>query len=161
MALQTSQLDDSPSLIISNILEAIGLGTTAVLSNAGGTTGISSDWPIYVANLPDAPDNILVLHDTANVIAGVDQINNAMSVRYGFQCMVRSSDYDVGWQKASRVSKSITENVKNTSVVIGSNTYSIAIITVSSGPMFIGNSTEDSKSYLFNVNGLLSVRQEV
>jgi hypothetical protein len=162
---ETSLTPDAPSLMIDSLLSTYSHGVTATANNSGGTTGTSADWPIYTANKPDFPDNILTIFDTAGVKLGRYMKGGKTVGNPGFQIQIRSTSYPIGWQKANKIFTSLSEDVALDSVTIGSNTYTVnSIILTNPQPLSLGKEIEGkpgtSKRYLFSVNGLISYRPD-
>jgi len=151
----TGKIVDPVSMIIRDILISNSIGVAA--ATTGGTSGSSSDWPIFIINTPDTPDNILTIFDTAGTKHGRLMFGGKTLMNPGIQVQVRSNSYLFGWQKSNAVLASLSEEVLNETVVIGGNTYKVAAISITSGPLPLGKQPPESKRYLFTVNGTVSL----
>ena len=155
----TGTIIDTTAEIVGDLLIANSIGVIPTVGIAGGTDGTSSDWPIYSVNTPDDPDNIIVVRDTIGVKQGRLMPSGINLVRPGFQALIRSLNYKHGNTKANAIAISLAEDVANATVTIGAVTYTVHAVSITSGPISLGKSLEDSKRYLFAVNGTVSIHQ--
>jgi hypothetical protein len=153
----TGRIRDPISKILGEVLKDNSIGVTPTTGISGGTGGNLGDWPIYIANAPNAPDNILTVFDTEGVKQGRIMLGGMTVKHPGFQVQIRCNDYLIGWDKANAVMVSLSEKVENKTVVIIGNTYIIYAISITSGPISLGKNVTESKRYIFTVNGTVSL----
>lgn len=132
--------------IIRRMLVTLGQGT---LPSANGS------WPIYAHNLPDTPDNAVVVYDTAGLLDGRSGADSVMEEHYGIEIMVRSSGV-TGYTKADAIAVAM-DTVQNVSVTVDTTSYVVHAITRKSGVLKAGTETPTSKRYLFTVNAVVAL----
>ena len=152
------------SKVVRQILIDGSLGQSG--GSVSGTTGSSSDWPIFASNTPDLPDNVVVVKDTSGIQQGRITVDGSEVYRPGIQILVRCNDYDIGWEKIQRIAIYLDESVLRTTVTVGSTSHFVDAWSRASGPISIGKESEGrrletsagtSKRYLFTLNGTLSL----
>lgn len=160
----TGLLTNPTSKVVRQLLIDGSLGQSG--GETSGTSGSSSDWPIFAPNTPDSPDNMVVIKDTLGIQQG--RLHNDGSEVYqpGIQILVRSNDYDIGWEKIQRIAIYLDESVLRSSAAVGSADYFVDAWSRASGPIPLGKESEGrrletsagtSKRYLFTLNGTLSL----
>ncbi len=160
----TGLLTDPTSKVVRQLLIDGSLGQSG--GSVSGTSGSSDDWPIFAPNTPDLPDNVVVIKDTSGIQQG--RLNNDGSEVYrpGVQILVRSNDYDTGWEKIQRIAIYLDETVLRSSAAVGSASYFVDTWSRASGPFSLGKESEGrrletsagtSKRYLFTLNGTLAL----
>jgi len=142
---------DSVSKIVQDLLVVRTLGT---IPNVAGT------WPVYRANQPDVPDDMIAVFESQGVRQGRHMIGGAYKERAAFQVMVRSNNYDTGDKKAADIAIDLIESlpviyILTTAVTL--NQYRIDSISKASGPIPLGKETTVSKRYLFSINFTMSI----
>lgn len=142
-------LTHSPGYVVRKALVDLALGT---LPSA------SSTWPIHTGNLPDKPDNSVLITETAGRIDGRDHTSGETQEHQGIQIMVRSDRFSSAWTKAANIAKTIDEDIARTTVVISASTYELLAITRTSGPINLGKE-EGSKRQIFTINAIVSLRE--
>lgn len=142
------QLVDSPADIVAQVLIQLSLGTDPSLNLA---------WPVYSTNQPSVPDDCLTVCDTAEVKDGRTMKDGESLVHFGFQVMVRSSDYS-GWAKAQAVRTALDSGVKDSHVTVGSSTYNVSCVA-KTNLMSLGKDAPNSKRSLFTVNGTTAIQR--
>lgn len=132
--------------IIRHLLIDLGQGT---IPSANGS------WPIYAHNLPDTPDNAIVIYDTAGILDGRSGADSIMEEHYGIEVMVRSSAV-TGYTKADAIAIAL-DTVSNATVTIATTSYTVHAITRKSGVLKAGTETPTSKRYLFTTNAVVAL----
>lgn len=160
----TGLLTNPTSKVVRQLLIDGSLGQSG--GSVSGTSGSSSDWPIFAPNTPDLPDNVVVIKDTSGIQQGRLNIDGSEVYRPGIQILVRSNDYDTGWEKIQRIATYLDESVLRSSATVGSTSYFVDAWSRASGPISLGKESEGrrletsagtSKRYLFTLNGTLSL----
>lgn len=143
-------LTHPPADITRYLLISLGEG---VLPSAGGS------WPVYAAQTPNSPDNMVVVLGTSNTHQGRTHYDGEVQERHGVQILVRCITYPVGSTKANAIGIALDQDVYDTAIVIGSSTYNVHAFSRTSGPIDLGKETPDSKRDLFSINATVSLRQ--
>jgi len=115
-------------------------------------------WPIHVGNLPNKPDNAILVSDTAGRFGGRVHTSGEMQEHQGVQIKVRSADYQTGGLRARTIAKNLDEDIAQTSVTISGSVYLIEAVTRTSGPLSLGTE-EGTERSLFTINAVVSLRQ--
>jgi hypothetical protein len=129
-------------------------------ADLGESTG--SSWPIYVSFLPgDAPDDSIVVYDTAGVLDGRSMRTGDKFTHPGVQALIRSAKYGNGFHKARRIAGAM-DRVKRARVVISSGafagTYTVDNISRTGDVLPVGVEEEgDRRRHRFTVNAILTV----
>ncbi len=142
---------DPPSTILKQYLIDSGVGLDP-------TASPSSDWGIYVSQLPDADgisDNTMAILDTSGIKIAKWMKNGQTYFNYGFQIIVRSNGYVEGFTQMKLVEDKL-DSVKYTSQVYNSITYTMRNVNRTSS-FVLGQEEDKRRRQLFSVNGLLSV----
>ena len=147
----TANLDHSPADIIAQLLVDLSLG-----SNPEGTAG--DTWPVFYADMPDSPDDLISVYEQDGIIEGFSQIDGEPMEHLGIQVLVRASRPKAGSDKARDVSYNLDQVVLRNTVTLDSNTYEVHNFTKTSGPTMIGKEEGNSR-VLFSLNGLIALRQ--
>lgn len=136
------------------LLSDLSLGT---LPSAAG------DWPIHVFTKQDAPDQCIVIYETAGIIQDRDGWGQKWE-RYGIQIVCRDLNPTVGRAKASSISNTMDTQVVFKTVTIAATTnqpqaatYRVHSFSRTSPVMDIGDEKPFSKRRQFTLNGTLAV----
>lgn len=119
----------------------------------------TSNWRVFIANTPDAPDEIITINETTGTQSGRDMNSGAYFDRKGLQLLIRSNTYPVGEIKARDIAKDLTETITLPQIFQADSQeyYRLNNFSKSSGPIPIGREVEASKRYLFTINFLVSL----
>ena len=110
--------------------------------------------------------NVVVVKDTFGIQQGRLHNDGSEVYRPGIQILVRSNDYDIGWEKSQKIAVYLDESVLRSTAVLGSTSYFVDAWSRASGPIALGKESEGrrletsagtSKRYLFTLNGTLSL----
>lgn len=142
----SGSLSHSPAQVIHQLLYDLELGTSG------------SPWRLYYATMPDKPDNAIRVMGTVGQHQGREMIGGKVYERYGFQIMVRSTDYGEGYAKANAIAVDLDQNVNRTSVAVESSNYLIQSISRDSSVVPVGKD-ETSRRHLFSINGTSSMKE--
>jgi len=142
-------LDHSQADVVRWLLIAQSIGTDPSLSTA---------WPIYVANEPDTPDNLITVYDTAGIFEGRIQRTGEKVERRGIMIQVRGTSHPVTWAKMNALKLALDESVNKTLVDIGINQYIVYSISRQSGPISLGREPSTNR-FLFSINSVVTLRQ--
>lgn len=138
----------SPAEIIQQALVA---GGVAVQPPGNGPTG---PWPAWVSVMPDAPDNVLVVYDTAGRDVGRTAPDQKRSEYHGVSVHVRSLAHGVGWQKARSVCD-FFDTLYSLPVIFPDVTYVVQNVARTTGALSLGFDAPQSRRRLFTVNALV------
>lgn len=147
----SGSLDHSPAEIIANLLIDESLGT--IPSDKGS-------WPIFIAIVPDNPDRIITVTDTAPIKQGRFQNDGETQFHHGVQIAVRSASHTAGWTKADALTEALDKTIQYTGVTIGSSGYIVYAMS-HSGIIVVGKNVPISKRNLFTINATCAMRQVV
>lgn len=125
----------------------------------GSSSGLQTDWPTFVSNMPDTPDNCIVILDTAGILFGRYGVDNSYSKREGFQILVRSVDYPTGRSKIEEIVSYLIETISTpfNYETEGSRNYRINSIQQAGTILHLGKEVPTSKRSLFSCNFTVSV----
>jgi|GEM_PF-4541833 len=123
----------------------------------------SGDWPVFVGILPD--DNILDLDhdiaaciDTASVKDGRIFEDGENIFHYGFQILIRATNYNTGYQKAQELADTL-ELIDRDTVIISSTTYRLDNVTQTTGVVVLGQEEGSKRRELFSINFLVTLKE--
>ena len=128
------------------------------LSDSGVAVIGASDWGLFVSWMPDSPDNVVVVNDTAGVIQGRIQFTGEHHEFHGIQVRVRSKDYENGYSKMRDIVRVLEQQVRNTIVWVDGLQYILVSFTRTSGILFTGVEAGTTRRRHFSVNGLVAIR---
>jgi Bacteriophage minor capsid protein len=142
--------DTPPSDIIRRALIALGHG-----NDPPNTT-----WPIYIALLPDVPDNAAVVYDQT----GRDRGRNMTGERtemHGIQVVIRSksTQYIEGYVKSRNIAVAF-DNFSQYEITISGHRYVIWSATRTTEVIDAGQEETVSKRRMFSVNAVVNIRQK-
>jgi len=144
-----SSMTHSPADVIRWLLVSLSLGTDP-------ENGLA--WPIHVSSEPDAPDDLIVVYDTAGITNGRIQRSGETVEHKGVMVQVRGTDHPTAWAKAEAVNTALDESVRNSEVTIGSEVYVVYSVTRHSGPISLGREPSTNR-FLFSINAVVALRQ--
>ena len=114
-------------------------------------TAVSSAaaWPVYVAEMPQSPDNMAVVYDTSGVrlprlFDGTEQY------RHGIQVRVRGLTYDVAWAKMNEVIYALMVTHKTVVQIDSGSFYTIDSIAKTGTPLSLGQDERRRASLTIN-----------
>lgn len=145
----------TPEGVIQQLMVNLALG---VDPSAGAV------WPIYVGNMPNAPDNCMAVRDTAGRIEGREMTMGLTFEKFGIQVRFRSKGPVDGYVKAARVLKALTQDVNRVGVTVGSevgtatSTYEVQSCSPTSPVIKLGQIEENDARYVWTWNALVSMR---
>lgn len=147
-------LSHSVSQIIRQLLIDLGHGAD------GGTT-----WPVYETQAPNAPDNLITVHDSAGRDRGRFLFTGDIQETHGIQIDVRASVAQLARTRADQIKFGLSQNSHLAVVTVtddeeagtGNQSYTIYNVKWVSGPLF--RPEEDTNRKLFSANFLITVRE--
>ena len=152
-------MNHTPADIVRHLLVELAHGT---LPSSSGS------WPIFAHNLPDTPDNAVVVYDTQGVLEGRSGADGGvMDEHPGIQVRVRSSAVNTGNIKAEAIAEALDQNVLNYGITItnttgtATTTYTVHAVTRKSGVLRLGRDNPSSDCYSFTINSIVAISQEV
>jgi len=143
---------NTPSQIIRQLMIDLSLGAD------GGTT-----WPVFVGQQPDAPDDSIVVFDTAPKLDGRLMVSGEVVETYGIQIRVRARDQQTGQVKASLIADTLDKNSHLASITVedseeygtGNNSYLMYCLDRRSGPFALKD--PDREWFYFTINYLANL----
>jgi len=147
--------DTSSILVPSAVVAEYVIETLGTFSAPTSNT----TWPLFRSNLPDGPhvvDDIAAVFDISGYLQS-KAMNGDLAQRYGIQFIVRSEDYDTGYRKLASLLSSF-ENLKNVTVTINSQTFTILNVSQTSTMATMGVEPGTKQRYHFSVNLLVTIR---
>lgn len=145
-------LEHPPCRIVRQLLLDLGLVTEPILY---------ADWPVFVTEEPQGPDNVVTLYDTPGIMQGRFQVDGEVQEEYGIQIRVRSQDYETGYTKAKTLANALDEDVLRESVTVDNTEYLVhAASRTSGGILALGRDEANAHRRLFTINYLFAVTQE-
>ncbi len=120
------------------------------------------EWSLFIAFLPDVDipeSNTAAIFDTVGIKDGRFMSGDSV-FHHGLQIMMRSATHIEGWEKAEALSVAL-DAIKQTVVIMGPKTYTIAAATQSAPPLFVGLEEGSKRRFLFSVNFTVSIAQTV
>ena len=144
----SGQLDHSPARIIRELL--------IDLSSGSATSGLSSDWAVTVGDLPDTPDNVMMIRDSQGILDGRAMVGGLRLIMHGFQVTIRAQDQQSGYLQANDIAVAV-DAVWNSTVIIGSSTYLVTAISRTGDVIYVGTDKPQSNLHLFTINARVSL----
>lgn len=144
-------LSDPLVRVIGQLLVDLGLGTDYEANR---------EWPVYLSNEPEKPDNVITVVRTDSILAdGRLQINGEVQETYGALIRVRGSSYVGTEAKTINISAALDSQVNRNPVTVGSNSY--LVHNASRGSVIdLGEMRDGSERRLFTINYLYSITEE-
>lgn len=150
-----------PSDIVQRVLVALGLGV-----NPGVTAPTESNWPVWIENEPDQPDNSVTVQEIAGRDDGRDMISGTTEGTYGFQIRVRGNSRTSARAKADAVAATIAsrslcyvDKAANWVTIEGSN-YVLQTFVRIGDPIPVGADVPGGKRQLFTINCEARIEQQ-
>jgi hypothetical protein len=143
----------SPATIIADYLIGEGLLTDP---------DDSGSWPVYVGTLPDGDD---VSHDAVGCIDTTPvrdgrTMGEAPLFHFGVQLLLRASDYNTGYSKASDLQDALASVDDAEEVVDDSGTtYTLVNVSDASGIVCLGQEEGTRRRMMFSTNFIATIRE--
>jgi len=133
-----------------------------VTTTLGIFTAVSSNttWPLYRSSLPDGnnvEDDAAAIYDSAGFLQG-KHMGGELDQRYGIGFMLRSTNYDTGYQKLSGMLLTL-ENKENVDVAYNSQTFRIYNVSQTTPIISLGVEEGSKQRYIFSVKLLVSLKE--
>lgn len=142
-----------PALILAQALIDLGLLTRH---------DSEKDWPVFVDQMPDAPDELASLRDTPGILDGRLMEDGRYVEHPGFQLRVRvrADQYLRGWQKANALHNALAA-LRRETVVLGKEfdeaSHEIVSVTLSGPVLPIGQDPDTQRRHNFTINGRITL----
>ena len=151
----TGPLTFSPADVVAQLLIDFGFGTDPLLDE---------DWPVYVSEEPNSPDDVITVYDTTGLTHGSSQIDGEVQEHEGVLIRIRSTDFDIGHRKQDEIKVGIDTTIyRNTveiSSVLGTGTDQYFVQKVTRISMTGGfKESPASKRNVFTINVVVNLRQ--
>lgn len=144
----TGTLNHSPAHVLANLIVDLGHGV-----EPDGSTA----WSTYVNMMPDSPDSLVYLVNTAGKHDGRSMVDGSVFHHHGWQMMVRAVSDNAAWVKANTIAVAL-DAVNRRYVPIGDVTYRVQSISRIGAILYVGLD-ETSRRRIYSVNGYISLRQ--
>jgi len=144
----------SPAAIIRELIDNLRLG---VVPSEDDTTIDDWEWPVFVSQEPDRPDNCVTVYTTEIIHQGRHHTDGSLALRRGVQVRVRATDDQQVFEKIEEIAVAFDEDVLIKRITISQNSYSIHAITRTSGPIALGKQP-GTKRDIYTLNVTFSVR---
>lgn len=141
----SAKFNDLVSEIMQQLLVDLGIGS---LPSA------DDDWPIYSEHLMDQPDDAMSVVERDARGHGRTQTDGLTQEHFGIQVLVRSNDITAGYKKAASILSTWDQDVQNTEVTIGSNSYTVQTVNRTGAVVRAGI---EGGRYLYSVNAYTSI----
>ena len=128
------------------------------LTGLGHVTSPSSaqDWPLYISNLPDTPDNAAVIFNSTPIKdAKLMQTGNVIH-HYGVEILLRCVNDEDGWDKCNILAGEL-DILRNVFVSINDSTYKIHNVTRLGGVNSLGSESDSRRRNMFSMNFTVSI----
>ena len=142
----SGSLGHTPAEIIQQLLVDLSLGT------------IGGAWAIYENDLPDSPDNAILVSDTVGTKRGRTHFDGETQLQYGITITVRATTQTIGNAKANAIATAFDSSVNRNTVVVDGMSYLVSAITLVNAAISLGLDVSNSRRRLFSVNALTSLR---
>lgn len=144
-------LDHSPADVLRYLLIDKGMGTLPT---------DSLDWPIFVDNEPDRPDECITIYNTTGRKNG-RTIEGEIQEHHGIQIRIRSAVSEEGYPKARILATTLDEEVYTENVYISGSVYCVHSFSRVDDIRSLGKDTPTpTKRSIYIFNGLLMVRMK-
>lgn len=122
----------------------------------------NEDWPLYRRLMPSTPVNCACVMNWKGSVDGREMPSpNTIIQHHGFRLVLRCSDYNVGWQKASTATQHLSV-LKNVSVTVDAETVLVDTVIRNSPVMSLGyeggyggTMKKGARNYLLAIDFLL------
>lgn len=128
-----------------------------ILLGQGSDPSLQDDWPVYVSDEPDLPDNAITTFDTSGTLDGRSMIDGDLWDHYGCQVRLRSATYVAGRDKAQDVRAALASAVNRT-VTINTEHYTVQCLSQIGQVLSLGKDSPSGNRNLFTINALLTVK---
>jgi hypothetical protein len=134
-----------------------------VLRRAFIALGLGADppatpWPIFISNLPNSPNNAVVIYDQTGRDRGRRMVDGERTEMHGIQVVVRSREYKPGWVKARNIAVAFDEFDRYEITIDGHN-YLIHSASRTTEVIDAGEEEGVSENRMFSLNAVVNVRQ--
>lgn len=151
-------LQNPPTSILAKALADTGIAVLLTSwDKVEATAKDDSNWPIYVANAADKPDNQIAILATSGIKQAREMFTGATCDLEGFQIRVQSHNYYWADYKSREIYKKLMETIDETTVEVDDNSYILHTVIVDSPPLSLGRNVPESHRYAFTINGTMSI----
>lgn len=143
----TTVLTDTPAAVIANYITGLALMT---VPSAGG------NWPLYISNMPDSPDNIGAIYNTTPTKDGRSMEGGGVMQHYGVQIGIRCTTEETGWDKCNVIAGQLAA-IHNNETILNGDTYTIHNVTIIGGINSLGQEAGTKRRRIFTMNFLADI----
>lgn len=136
----------------------------AIVDQSAGTLPASNgNWPVYVSQEPDTPDNLITVYDTQGIMHGFTQIDGLGQDHHGVMIRVRGATYSEGYIRGLLLKKifDVPAFINRTLVTIADTTYAfsyaIANVRRTGDLLSLGADKPSSRRRLFSLNATVPI----
>lgn len=137
----------SPADITRHLLVNLGIGSLP---------GSDAEWPIYVGQQSNQPDNMMALFDRQGTNDGRSMTDGEVWGHNGIQMVLRSVSHPEGWAKIGQVVETLSRQ-SLVEVSISSHVYLVWCFARIGDVLPLGKESPNSSRLLFSLNFLLSL----
>ena len=144
----------SPAKIIKEYLIDEGI----VVDPEGSVDG----WKIYLSNLPDGENtdyDAVACMDTSPVKDGRIMKTGETIFHHGIQLLVRTSEYNDGYAKASEILEAL-QVVDDVEITVGTDDFKINNVSPATGIVALGQEKGTKWREMFSLNFLVTLKEE-
>ena len=149
----------SPADVLRHALVSGGMGVLPSIA----TPGTPLIWPMYVGRLPNKPDNIIGVYNTAGVKQGRYMRTGESLFSNGWQIRIRAVSHIDAWNKAKDIQKHL-DTIRQFGVIIETSKYIITSVTQIGSPIPMGQGRESKRREgirrdNISMNGTLTIKE--
>lgn len=143
----TDYVIDSPASVLATYIT----GQTIMTAPSAG-----EDWPLFISNLLDTPNNLGIIYDTTPSKDGRYMGSGEVFQHYGIEILIRSVDYETGWVKCNEIAGNL-DSVTNTLVSKDDIVYKIHNVSRMGGVNSLGIEEGTKRRNMFSMNFMVSI----
>lgn len=125
--------------------------------NLGTVNGL---WPIYVALMPDAPDQAICVYDTAGALDGRIMRTGEQIEHQGIQVRVRGLVYANVYNKTREIVLGVDAAHRAAVAYSAGEDYTVVNISRTGAPIPLGLSEDDKRRYNFTINAITTITKD-
>lgn len=119
----------------------------------------NDDWPVFDTNMPDRPDDCIVVTDTDPLLHGRTHVDGETQEHFGIQVKIRTKSPVLGYQKLAAISHSFDKDILRFPVDVGPNHYTVQAVSRRTGIIKMGKEPVSAR-HLWAINCITSIYGE-
>lgn len=129
-----------------------------LLDSSLGTS--AGEWPVTIGFMPDTPNNIITVYDTAGEPDGRVMKTGERIEHPGVQILVRGGNYPTTLAKIISIARSLDRQIRTLIAVDSESLYILHNVKRTSLVIPLGMEKEDDKRrHLFSVNAVITIQE--